>query len=173
MSSNGEKEQESKVVRVDSKDHLMTLDQSELVDIVSKLKRKNGQLSDQISQMKVLVAKMENSSDAESDISGKPPKKKSKKETIFQSKRKIAIRFSYDGSEFNGLQRSPVPNSKITVEDCLFNAMTVTKIVDNVATSDYIAGGRTDVGVHAINNVFSIIVNSKLSEEKINVKVES
>ena len=50
--------------------------------------------------------------------------------------------------------------------------MTQTKIVDNVAMSDYIAGGRTDVGVHAINNVFSIIVNSKLSEEDIKEKLK-
>ena len=50
--------------------------------------------------------------------------------------------------------------------------MTQTKIVDNVAMSDYIAGGRTDVGVHAINNVFSIIVNSKLSEEEIKKKLK-
>ena len=78
----------------------------------------------------------------------------------------------YYRSEFNGLQRSPVPNSKVTIEDCLFSVMTQTKIVDNVAMSDYIAGGRTDVGVHAINNVFSIIVNSKLSEEEIKKKLK-
>merc|ERR1712176_666480 len=107
---------------------------------VKKLKTKNGQLSDQISQMKVLASKIENRSE---DEDYQPKHKKSKKDKKFE-KRKIAIKFSYDGRDFNGLQRSPVPNSKVTVEDCLFNALIKSKIVDNVADSDYIAGGRTD-----------------------------
>ena len=31
------------------------------------------------------------------------------------------------------------------------------KLIDSIGQSDYIAAGRTDKGVHAVNNVFSII----------------
>ena len=31
------------------------------------------------------------------------------------------------------------------------------KMIDSIGQSDYIAAGRTDKGVHAVNNVFSII----------------
>ena len=30
-------------------------------------------------------------------------------------------------------------------------------MIDSIGQSDYIAAGRTDKGVHAVNNVFSII----------------
>ena len=96
MASNGKNECVGKSTNLDSNEHLKSLGQSELVEIVKKLKRKNGQLSDQISQMKVLVSKMENDSEITEELS-KPPKKKSKKEKVFETKRKIAIRFSYDG----------------------------------------------------------------------------
>ena len=96
MASNGKNECVGKSTNLDSNEHLNSLGQSELVEIVKKLKRKNGQLSDQISQMKVLVSKMENDSENTEELS-KPPKKKSKKEKVFETKRKIAIRFSYDG----------------------------------------------------------------------------
>ena len=33
------------------------------------------------------------------------------------------------------------------------------KMIDSIGQSDYIAAGRTDKGVHAVNNVFSIIGN--------------
>ena len=80
-----------------------------------------------------------------------PPAKKKKKSQkdekenaeIFR-KRKIALRFSYDGTKYNGLQRSPVPAGKVTIEDVIFDAMLRTKIVDDIGTADYIAGGRTD-----------------------------
>jgi hypothetical protein len=81
-----------------------------------------------------------------------PPQKKKKKSQkgekedgaqIFR-KRKIALRFSYDGTKYNGLQRSPVPAGKVTIEDVIFDAMLRTKVVDDIGTADYIAGGRTD-----------------------------
>jgi len=81
-----------------------------------------------------------------------PPAKKKKKtqkgekeqnDQIFR-KRKIALRFSYDGTKYNGLQRSPVPAGKTTIEDVIFDAMLRTKVVDDIGTADYIAGGRTD-----------------------------
>ncbi|CAG5089322.1 Oidioi.mRNA.OKI2018_I69.PAR.g12175.t1.cds [Oikopleura dioica] len=59
-------------------------------------------------------------------------------------KRKVAFRFSYDGTKYNGLQRSPVPAGKVTIEDVVFDAMLRTKIVDDIGTAEYIAGGRTD-----------------------------
>ena len=96
MTSNGKNESVEKSTNLDSNEHLNSLGQSELVEIVKKLKRKNGQLSDQISQMKVLVSKIENNSENTEELSS-PPKKKTKKEKVFETKRKIAIRFSYDG----------------------------------------------------------------------------
>jgi tRNA pseudouridine38/39 synthase len=121
------------------------LEREGLVELLKKFKSKNGQLSDQISQMKVIVAKLDQNDENLDNIISEPKKKKLRKERTKEFlKRKIAVRFSYDGSEFNGLQRSPVPTSKITVEDCLFHALIKSHIVDNVAISDYIAGGRTD-----------------------------
>ena len=139
------------------------LDRDELVDLVKKLKTKNGQLSDQISQMKTLVTKMDQPDDAE--LVDEPIKKKMRKQRVkVFTKRKIALRFSYDGREFNGLQRSPVANNKVSIEDCLFAALIKCQMVDTIADSDYIAAGRTDKGVHAVNNVFSIVVNSQLTQ---------
>ena len=52
----------------------------------------------------------------------KKAKKSTKKEKVFE-KRKIAIKFSYEGTNYNGYQRSPLANGLATVEDHLFNAM--------------------------------------------------
>ena len=47
-------------------------------------------------------------------------------------------------------------------------------MIDTIAQSDYIGAARTDKGVHAVNNVLSIVVNSNLSVEEINAgKVEN
>ena len=52
----------------------------------------------------------------------KKAKKSTKKEKVFE-KRKVAIKFSYEGTNYNGYQRSPLANGLATVEDHLFNAM--------------------------------------------------
>jgi len=149
---------------------LSSASKEELISIVTKLRRKNAQLADHVSQMKCLVSKMDHEIKDEPTASqDEPTKKKRRSEAKVATftKRKVAFRFSYDGRDFNGLQRSPVANQKVSVEDCLFNALIKCKLVESIGESDYIAGGRTDKGVHAVNNVFSIVVNSKLSEGEI------
>ena len=81
----------------------------ELIKIIKSLKAKNESLTDAVVSLKVELGKVGK------DQSGSPPpprkkKKSGKNEKIFE-KRKIAIKFSYDGTKFNGLQRSPLPNS--------------------------------------------------------------
>ena len=48
------------------------------------------------------------------------------------------------------------------------------KMIDSIGQSDYIAAGRTDKGVHAVNNVFSIIgklqVKAYLQSEEFRLK---
>ena len=39
-------------------------------------------------------------------------------------------------------------------------------MIDSIGQSDYIAAGRTDKGVHAVNNVFSIIGKFSLQFHK-------
>ena len=48
--------------------------------------------------------------------------------------------------------------------------MLKTKMIDTIAQSDYIGAARTDKGVHAVNNVLSIVVNSNLSVEEIDAE---
>mgnify|MGYP000434484657 CR=1 FL=1 len=52
------------------------LDRSELINLVKKCKSKNGQLSDQISQMKVLLSKMDQSEASKDSTESEPAKKK-------------------------------------------------------------------------------------------------
>ena len=40
-------------------------------------------------------------------------------------------------------------------------------MIDTIAESDYIGAARTDKGVHAVNNVLSIVVNSNLTKAEI------
>ncbi|CBY18490.1 unnamed protein product [Oikopleura dioica] len=149
------------------------MSKEELHAKLEKMKKKNAQLSDQISQMKVKIAQSGLENEEEPPAKKKKKTQKGEKEQndqIFR-KRKIALRFSYDGTKYNGLQRSPVPAGKTTIEDVIFDAILRTKVVDDIGTADYIAGGRTDKGVHAVNNVISLFVNSRLSEDEINENV--
>ena len=132
----------------------------ELISIVAKLSAKNSSLSDAVTQMKVKLALYEdNVPDCGAEPKAKKSKKSTKKEKVF-AKRKIAIKFSYEGTNYNGYQRSPLANRLATVEDHLFNVMLKCKMIDSIGQSDYIGAARTDKGVHAVNNVLSIVVNS-------------
>jgi len=147
-----------------SKAELSEKSKDELIKIIETLNAKNSKLSDSVSQMKVRLAAL-GQSETE-DEPARKRKKTGKPEKVFE-KRKIAIRFSYDGTRFNGLQRSPLSNGLVTIEDLLFDSMLKCKMIDSIGQSDYIAAGRTDKGVHAVNNVFSIIVNSNLTKDEI------
>ena len=94
-----------------SKIELAEKSKDELVKIIEGLNAKNSKLSDSVSQMKVPLTAL-----GQSDNEPARKRKKTEKpEKVFE-KRKIAIRFSYDGTKFNGLQRSPLSNGLITIE---------------------------------------------------------
>lgn len=69
------------------------------------------------------------------------------------SKRKIALRLSYDGRNYRGVQHHKHLRS---VYDCLQNAINVLEI-----GSDIVFCGRTDAGVSAINMIVSLAINSR------------
>lgn len=70
------------------------------------------------------------------------------------SKRKIALRISYDGESYKGVQYHKHLKS---IHDYLQNALTIAELGDNLVFC-----GRTDAGVSAISMVVSIEVNSRL-----------
>lgn len=72
------------------------------------------------------------------------------------------IKFSYDGTNFYGLQRQP---GLRTVEDCFSKALFD---INNHQETDFVASGRTDRGVHALGQVahFDIDVDITLYKLK-------
>ncbi|MBC7319328.1 tRNA pseudouridine(38-40) synthase TruA [bacterium] len=80
--------------------------------------------------------------------------------------RNIKLTIAYDGSSFFGFQIQPnVP----TVQGILESALTeITK--ENI---EVIGAGRTDTGVHAINQVINFRTNSKIPLEKIPTALNS
>ena len=71
------------------------------------------------------------------------------------------ITFAYDGSNFSGFQIQP---HKRTVEQVLKNA--VNKIAKHPTPEIPVIGsGRTDAGVHALNQVGPLDITSTLSNE--------
>ncbi|ELA41788.1 tRNA pseudouridine synthase A [Vittaforma corneae ATCC 50505] len=86
------------------------------------------------------------------DLIYKPYKKRGEYPAI--SKRKVALRLSYHGENYKGVQHYKHLKS---VHDCLQNALKVSGIGDGIVFC-----GRTDAGVSAINMVVSVEVNSRL-----------
>lgn len=80
--------------------------------------------------------------------------------------RNIKLTISYDGSFFFGFQVQPnVPTIQGTLETALAE---ITK--ENI---EVIGAGRTDAGVHAINQVVNFKTNSKIPLEKIPIALNS
>lgn len=78
------------------------------------------------------------------------------------SKRKIALRISYNGSKYHGIQRHKFLKS---VGDCLQNALELTGLGqcdDSDGKSRIVFCGRTDAGVSAVGMVASLVVGSHL-----------
>lgn len=71
------------------------------------------------------------------------------------------ITFSYDGSEFHGYQKQP---NKRTVQKELEEVLT--KINNNEKVT-ITSSGRTDAGVHALNQKAHFDLNTKLDETKL------
>lgn len=71
------------------------------------------------------------------------------------------IAFSYDGSNFSGYQKQP---RERTVQKCLEDAL---KEINGGKTVSVSASGRTDAGVHALNQKAHFDLDIKITEEKL------
>lgn len=71
------------------------------------------------------------------------------------SKRRVALRLSYDGKNYKGVQHHKHLRS---VHDCLQNALEITGIGNGIVFC-----GRTDAGVSAISMIVSADMNSRIS----------
>ncbi|KZV72283.1 tRNA pseudouridine synthase [Peniophora sp. CONT] len=83
------------------------------------------------------------------------------------ARRKIAIRFSYAGDEYNGLAHQTLPTPLPTVEGALFAAMAKARLIDPAGGFEacgWERSGRTDRGVSGAGNVVSVWVRSQLRD---------
>ncbi len=71
------------------------------------------------------------------------------------------IRFSYDGTLFQGFERQPKYR---TIQDEIEKVL---KYINNGCETKLIASGRTDKGVHAIGQTAHIDIDVKITEEKL------
>jgi tRNA pseudouridine38-40 synthase len=78
----------------------------------------------------------------------------------------IKLTIAYDGSSFFGFQTQPdVPTVQGTIESALQEILK--------EKVDVIGAGRTDAGVHAINQVINFKTNSSIPVEKIPIAINS
>jgi tRNA pseudouridine38-40 synthase len=87
---------------------------------------------------------------------------------------RIALKLGYLGTRYHGFQIQP-QSAGPTIEGALFDALTGLKLIEDRASSNYAAAGRTDKGVHALAQVISFdtakhgvtprMVNSLLPED--------
>ena len=98
--------------------------------------------------------------------SAKPPK-------IFRfaahPQRKIALRFTYAGWEYNGLSWQDGPTPLPTVERVLFDVLASTRLIDadgGLEGCGWERCGRTDKGVSAAGQVISLWVRSAVVDER-------
>lgn len=100
-----------------------------------------------------------------------PPKRKKQKTFDFSkySKRKIALRFSYLGWNYQGLALQGEPTELPTVEEKIMEALFKVKLIGSLEQQDceFSRCGRTDRGVSAMNQVISLVVRSNLTEEEL------
>lgn len=76
-------------------------------------------------------------------------------------KRNIALKISYDGTNYNGFQRQNPPN--VAVQNILEERLA--KIFGEKI--ELIGSGRTDAGVHAIGQVVNFFTDGRIEVEKI------
>ncbi|KIP01371.1 hypothetical protein PHLGIDRAFT_20673 [Phlebiopsis gigantea 11061_1 CR5-6] len=82
-----------------------------------------------------------------------------------QPKRKIALKFTYDGQFYNGLEHQTLPTPLPTVEEVLWNALVHTRLVDPDVGFEGVGWekcGRTDRGVSGAGQVVSFWIRSAL-----------
>lgn len=100
------------------------------------------------------------------------PKQKKQKCFDFSkyAKRKIALKFAYLGWNYQGLALQGEETELPTVEAKIMEALYKVKLIGSLDQNecDFSRCGRTDRGVSAMNQVISLKVRSKLSEEELN-----
>lgn len=84
-------------------------------------------------------------------------------------KRKIALRFSYLGWNYQGLALQAENTDLPTIEEKIMQALFKVKLIGSLDQKDcdFSRCGRTDRGVSAMNQVISLNVRSKLSEQEL------
>ncbi|KAH9948477.1 pseudouridine synthase [Amylocystis lapponica] len=85
------------------------------------------------------------------------------------SRRKIALKFSYNGAEYGGLEFQKPPTRLPTVEGVLFDALAHTRLIDPAGGFEgcgWEKCGRTDRGVSAAGQVVSLWVRSAMGEKE-------
>ncbi|KZT69471.1 pseudouridine synthase [Daedalea quercina L-15889] len=84
-------------------------------------------------------------------------------------RRKIALKFTYHGAHYSGLEYQVLPSSLPTVEGVLFDALVRHRLIDplgGLQGCGWEKCGRTDKGVSAAAQVVSLWVRSALGERK-------
>lgn len=104
----------------------------------------------------------------ESGIAAASTSSNSRKEFKFADypTRKIALRFTYDGTHYNGLEHQRDVTPLPTVEEVLWDALVKTRLVDPEGDFDshgWEKCGRTDRGVSAAGQVVSFWIRCKAS----------
>lgn len=74
---------------------------------------------------------------------------------------RFLIKFSYDGTNYNGFQTQP--NLK-TIQECMENALT---IINNGKKTSITSTGRTDKGVHALCQYGHADIDVNITEKKL------
>ena len=84
---------------------------------------------------------------------------------------RLALKFGYDGSRFWGYQRQPDVR---TVEGDIIKALTKTRIIRDVKSSNFRSASRTDRKVSAIGNVLALDTEFRIEEilQALNSKLE-
>lgn len=88
-------------------------------------------------------------------------------------KRKIALKFCYQGQHYSGMEFQPVPTQLPTVEGTLFSALAYARLIDPDAGLEgcgWERCGRTDKGVSAAQQVVSLWVRSAIGEKNLPAK---
>jgi len=82
---------------------------------------------------------------------------------------RIALKIGYLGTYYHGFQVQQPQSAVPTIEGALFEALSTLQIIEDRASAQYAAAGRTDKGVHALAQVLSFdTAQLKLSPRMIN-----
>ncbi|CAL4122823.1 unnamed protein product [Meganyctiphanes norvegica] len=143
-----EKKKRLKKVSVDK------LSREELEARVLQLEAQNVQLQN------ILTKKFQEESSVLKEI-GKQKKRDKPFDFSKYSKRHVLLKLAYLGWDYQGYAIQD--NTSKTIENNLFEALLMTKLIESRETSNYHRCGRTDKGVSAFDQVISITLRSRLN----------